>query len=63
MKEDTAFKERDELEAKMTAVFGEKIRELSSELHEILIDGMVTGFENRLTVFYRANAEGKGDIT
>jgi hypothetical protein len=63
LKEDTAFKERDKLEAKMTAVFGEKIKELSTELQEILIDDMVTAFENRLTVFYRANAEGKGDIT
>jgi hypothetical protein len=60
LKEDTAFEERDELEAKMASVFGEKIKELSTEMREILIDDMVTAFENRLTVFCRANAKEKG---
>jgi hypothetical protein len=49
-----AVKGRKELEAKMATVFSEKIKGLSVELQEILLDGMVTAFENRLIVFKRA---------
>jgi hypothetical protein len=49
-----AVKGRKELEAKMATVFGEKIKGLSVELQEILLDDMVTAFENRLIVFKRA---------
>jgi len=49
-----AAKGRKELEAKMSTVFGEKIKELSVELQEILLDDIVTAFENRLIVFKRA---------
>jgi hypothetical protein len=45
---------RNELEAKMASVFGEKIKELSTELQQILIDDMVTAFENRLNVLNKA---------
>jgi len=62
LKEDIAFEERNKLEAKMTAVFGEKIKGLSKDLQEILIDDMVTAFQNRLPVFCRANAKGKGNV-
>ena len=48
-----AVKGRKELEAKMSMVFGEKIKGLSLELQEILLDDMVTAFENRLNVFKR----------
>jgi hypothetical protein len=48
------IKERKELEAKMAAVFGEKIKELSAEFQRILLDDMVTAFENRLKVLNRA---------
>jgi hypothetical protein len=48
-----AVKGRKELEAKMSMVFGERIKGLSLELQEILLDDMVTAFENRLTVFKR----------
>jgi hypothetical protein len=51
-----AVKGRKELEAKMPMVFGEKIKGLSLELQEILLDDMVTAFENRLTVFKRVEA-------
>jgi hypothetical protein len=34
----------------MASVFGEKLKELSTELQEILVDDMVTAFENRLKV-------------
>jgi hypothetical protein len=37
----------------MATVFGEKIKGLSTELQEILLDDMVTAFEDRLVVFKR----------
>ena len=43
-------KSRDALEAKMAIVFSEKIKTLSTDLQQILIDDMVTAFENRLNV-------------
>jgi hypothetical protein len=50
-----ADKERKQLEAKLANVFQEKISGLSTELREILIDDMVTAFENRLNVLNRAS--------
>ncbi len=46
---------RNELVSKMAAVFGEEIKELSTELQQILIDDMVTAFENRLNVLNNAD--------
>ena len=46
-------KSREELEAKMADVLSTEIKELSTELQQILIDDMVTAFENRLNVFTR----------
>ncbi len=57
MKQETTIKGRKELEAKMASVFGEKIKKLSAELQKILLDDMVTAFENRLNVLNRANAK------
>lgn len=54
MKQQSTIKGRRELETKMTAVFGEKIKNLSTELQRILLDDMVTAFENRLKVLNRA---------
>ena len=45
-----ADKGRKELEAKLAGVFDEEINNLSTELREILLDDMVTAFENRLNV-------------
>lgn len=56
MKPRAASKNRKELEAKMAFVFGEKISGVSVELQEILLDDMVTAFENRFDVLRRANA-------
>ena len=50
-----ADKERKELEAKLANVFQEKINGLSTELREILLDDMVTAFENRLNVLNSAS--------
>ena len=49
-----ADKDRKELEAKLADVFQEKINGLSTELREILLDDMVTAFENRLKVLNTA---------
>jgi hypothetical protein len=50
LKREISLKSRQALEAKMVSVFGEKLKELSTELQEILVDDMVTAFENRLKV-------------
>ncbi len=55
MKQKVTLRDRDELEAKMAEVFGNELKELSTELQEILIDDMVTAFENRLKVFNTSN--------
>jgi hypothetical protein len=58
VKQQITDKDREELEAQMAAVFKEKIRCLSTELQEILLDDMVTAFENRLNVLNIASAKG-----
>jgi len=57
MKQHFAPKGRKELEARMSKMLGEKISGLSTELQEILIDDMVTAFENRLNVLNTAQAK------
>ena len=49
-----ADKDRKEIEAKLANVFDEEINGLSTELREILLDDMVTAFENRLNVLNKA---------
>jgi hypothetical protein len=51
-------KGRKELEAKMATIFGKNIKGLSTELQEILLDDMVTAFENRLNVLNSAHTKG-----
>jgi hypothetical protein len=51
-------KNREELETKMADVFSEKMKTLSTDLQQILLDDMVTAFENRLNVLTRAYDEG-----
>ncbi len=52
-------KDRKELEAKLADVFTSKMDGLSTELQEILLDDLVTAFENRINVLNRmaANAD------
>ncbi len=45
-----ADKERKGIENKLADVFDKEINGLSTELREILLDDMVTAFENRLNV-------------
>jgi hypothetical protein len=46
-------KERKELEAKLADVLTQKMGGLSTELQEILLDDLVTAFENRINVLNR----------
>lgn len=45
-----ADRDRKELEAKFATVFNGQMNHLSTELRQILLDDMVTAFENRLNV-------------
>ncbi|MGB9671645.1 MAG: hypothetical protein ACPL0C_04885 [Candidatus Bathyarchaeales archaeon] len=54
MKQDLTLKQRKDLEAKMAKVLKENIRGLSAELQKILLDDMVTAFQNRINVLMRA---------
>jgi len=45
---------RRELKTKMSKVFEEHLRMLSEEMQEILIDDLVTAFQNRIDVLNRA---------
>ena len=58
MKQQFTQKNRKDLEEKMTKIFNAKITGLSTELQEILLDDMVTAFENRLNVLNAAQAKG-----
>ena len=46
--------QRKELEGRMAEVLKENINVLSTELQEILLDDMVTAFQNRIKVLIRA---------
>jgi hypothetical protein len=50
-------KSRKGLEAKLASAFQENIDQLPTVLREILLDDMVTAFENRLNVLNRAVAK------
>ena len=56
MKHQCGSKHRKELRLKMASVFSEKIQMLSTDLQEILLDDLVTAFENRLAVLNRAQS-------
>lgn len=58
MNQNIVFKQRKELEEKMAKVFKENIDVLSMELQEILVDDMVTAFQNRINVLIRAQEKG-----
>jgi hypothetical protein len=57
VKQQVIHKGRKELEAQMATIFGKKIKGLSTELQRILLDDMVTAFENRLNVLSAAQAK------
>ena len=59
MKKQYSSKERNELKLKMAAVFSEELQMLSKELQKILLDDLVTAFENRLKVLGKAQSTVK----
>ncbi len=62
MKRQVISKERSKLRLKMATVFGDKIQRLSTEFQEMLLDDLVTAFENRLNVLNRAQSTVKLEI-
>ena len=56
MKSQYSSKERKELKTKMANVFSEKLQKLSTELQEILIDDLVSAFENRFKVLNKVSS-------
>jgi hypothetical protein len=58
VKNKLTLKQRKKLEAKMTEVFKENISMLSGELQRILVDDLVTAFQNRVNVLTRAQERG-----
>ncbi|MCW4055113.1 MAG: hypothetical protein NWE84_09410 [Candidatus Bathyarchaeota archaeon] len=59
MKIQNSSKNRRALRHKMAIAFSEKIQMLPTELQEILLDDLVTAFENRLSVLNRAQSTVK----
>jgi hypothetical protein len=51
------LKERSELQSKMATVFNRNIKVLSTELQGILLDDLVTAFQNRINVLIRAQTK------
>ena len=56
MKHQATAKSRKELKYKMAAVFSEKIQTLSPDLQDVLLDDLVTAFENRVKVLNRVQS-------
>jgi hypothetical protein len=52
-----ADRDRKELETKLASFFEGQMNHLSTELREILIDDLVTAFENRLNVLKNIEAK------
>jgi hypothetical protein len=51
------LKERKELQSRMAKVFNGNIKGLSTELQRILLDDLVTAFQNRINVLIRAQTK------
>jgi hypothetical protein len=54
MKQKNVSKNRNALKRKMASVFSENMQTLPTDLQGILLDDLVTAFENRLSVLNRA---------
>jgi hypothetical protein len=54
LKQNITFKQRKELKTKMAEALQENIKDLSTEFQKILIDDLVTAFQNRINVLIRA---------
>jgi hypothetical protein len=54
LKSTITFRQRKQLEDKMADVFRENLNVLPTELQRILLDDLVTAFQNRINVLVRA---------
>jgi hypothetical protein len=57
LKKTLSLKERRELQIKMAKVFKRNIKALPAELQGILVDDLVTAFQNRMNVLIRAQTK------
>lgn len=57
LKQTYTLKQRKKLESKMSNVFKENVKGLSTDLQKILLDDMVTAFQNRINVLMRAQGK------
>jgi hypothetical protein len=57
MKGQLKTKSRKEIQTKLATVFGANIQTLSTDYQKILIDDLVTAFENRLAVLNRVQCD------
>lgn len=58
MKPTLTLKQRKELQTKMSKAFKKNAKGLSAELQKILVDDLVTAFQNRINVLMRAQEKG-----
>jgi hypothetical protein len=54
LKQKYTIKQRKELENKLAKVLKGSMKELSTELQKIMLDDLVTAFQNRINVLNRA---------
>jgi len=54
LKRNMTLKQRKDVQAKMAKVFKENLKDLSAELQKIMLDDLVTAFQNRINVLMRA---------
>lgn len=50
MKRNMTLKQRKDVQVKMAKVFKENLKDLSAELQKIMLDDLVTAFQNRINV-------------
>lgn len=62
MKSRCTSKNRNELKLEIANVFQQNMQMLSKDLQEILLDDLVTAFENRLTVLKRSRSDLKFEL-
>ncbi|MEM1566555.1 MAG: hypothetical protein QW510_05695 [Candidatus Bathyarchaeia archaeon] len=57
MRRELTLQQRRRIKAKMAEVFKENLAGLSAEFQKILLDDLVTAFQNRINVLKRAQAK------
>ena len=62
MKEKYSLRDRNELKLKFAEVFDANIQVLSSDFRMLLLDDLVTAFENRMKVLSKVKSEVKVEL-